>query len=173
MPDGTLAGLKWLAASRDPATDAAVEHALQGAITDGEPHDVVTAAALVKPQRLRVQFLAANDTAVRSPLARLHVPMLRIDSAVVPAPVTRQMILVPRDMVVDDSKQPAAEFEVTVDPHGYLVPEGMQVIAAPSVERAEHALAIMAHSQLPIAYVAGCPVPFRLHVTSGGPAARH
>ena len=167
-PQGVSRNLKWYAASLDQATDDAVEKALDAALKSDDAPMLAGGAAWKGPQQIRVQFLATNDAALHSALARMKVPTVRVDSGgkVIPGP-RQAPVLVPRDRVVMASEAPRTEFEAMVDPNGHVIKESVQIIAAPSKSDASSFLEyVLSHNWNP-GWSGGCPVNLRVHFRRG------
>ena len=167
-PLGVSKNLKWYAASLDQATDDAVEKALDAALKSEDAPLIAGGTAWKGPQQIRVQFLATDDAAVHSALARMKVPMVRVDSGgkMIPGP-KQAPILVPRDMIRTADDLLRTEFEAMVDPSGHVIKESVQIISAPSKGDTPRFLAyVLSHAWNP-GWSGGCPVNLRVHFRQG------
>jgi hypothetical protein len=168
-PDGKVSGLKWFAPSLDAATDRALGAAMQGAVATNEPRDLALSIGLKKSQRIRVQFLASQDSSVRAPLARMRVPMLRIDSAGNGVHVIAGAGPAPREMF-ERAREAETQLEYTVDESGNMVKGTVQIVAAPMLDVAAYMLSSLRYTRWDPAFVGNCPVATRMRAVFGHPA---
>lgn len=159
---GTVDKVKWYAASLDQATDDAFEAAVRQAFTNEDFKQLTGSSGVTAPELVRVQLLVTADTFVHSPLARMRVPMVRVDAS----PVREGHLLVPADELKAMAAAPPVKFELTIDQSGKPIRSSIQIIKASSPSATATALQLMLAQTFKPATIGKCAVPMRISVTS-------
>jgi hypothetical protein len=163
-PDAEVRDIKWYAASLDPGTDNALEDAVRAAVSAGEARDLIAGLALKKKLRVRLLFLATQDTGMRAPLARVRVPMVRVESG--GEVVRRPQFLIPGELIRTMMASLPTKLEFVIDETGHAQRETLQIVWTPSKEQVQLVVAQLLDTEWAPFRAGGCPVSLRIHATT-------
>jgi hypothetical protein len=160
VPDGSLRNVRWLAASPDSATDRALQQVFRTTDASHELQELAATLHWTTKEQVRLQFLARSDTALRAPIVRVHVPMIRIeqDSVLVSMPNNRTVLITPPrqyEEIPAPYSNAGLNPGVVVNEFGHASNADVRAVSVDFQGR----VAFVRFSQ---AVVSGCPVRYRI-----------